>query len=114
VCPHHLEVKSIVQEKIGKYRANHSPLRGSVRGGAEGEPARPAGGDSGRSDASSGPGDPDSKRRQDIIGSQSTRGMNDARHVHAGVVDVYVTMVDVISNRRRPSRGNSSSPRQAA
>src|SRR3954449_5875441 len=30
VCPRHPEVKSIVQEKIGKYRANHSPLRGTA------------------------------------------------------------------------------------
>jgi hypothetical protein len=28
VCPRHPEVESIVQEKIGKYRANHAPLRG--------------------------------------------------------------------------------------
>jgi hypothetical protein len=27
LCPRHPEVKSIVQEKFGKYRANHSALR---------------------------------------------------------------------------------------
>jgi hypothetical protein len=33
--------------------------------------------------------------------------------IHAGVVNVYVTMIDVISNRNRPSRGSRTSTRQA-